>query len=735
MTNAQVSGIKIPLIPSPVKLQTGSGTFAIHAALKIVFEDDKIAGDAELFNNYLFNMYGFRLGIIRSTKEKKHQINIFVSNEKDSDDYSLSIDSAGILIQCGKGAGAFYAFQTLIELLPAGKVKDITIPVLTIEDSPRFSYRGMHLDVARHFFPVSSVKKYIDYLAMYKMNTFHWHLTDDQGWRIEIKRYPGLQKISAYRKGTLIGHAGDQPERYDTITYGGYYSQQEIKDVINYASARHITIIPEIEMPGHALAALAAFPELSCTGGPFNVGTTWGVFKDVFCPKEETFVFLQNVLDEVCALFPGKYIHIGGDECPKDRWKNCPVCQEKIKTENLVDENGLQRYFMNRIVAYLKTKNKKAIGWDEILDKGLDSDAVIMSWRGYNGGSEAAIKGHEVIMSPVSNCYLDMYQSRNTEGRIAIGGYLPVEKVYSFEPVPDVLNAFQAEKIKGAQGNVWTEYIPDDKRLQEMIFPRICAMSEVLWSPRESRDYESFTSRLVNHFKLLSFLQINFSTALYDISSRVFPYENKGITIDLFSNYPRGKIYYTLNGTTPTLSSDLYSGKIIADQSVVVHAILYEGVEKRGNEFAQSFFVNKATGKEIILTNQPHVEYSRGGAFSLVNGVTGPLPWVPSDWLGFLGKDLEATIDLTAVQIISRVSIDVLKDEEGKIFLPKEVSVLTSENGIDFILAGKLDALSIDKMGRLLKLTIQNVKARWVKVIAKNSNDKDWLFVDEIGIE
>ena len=734
-SNAQSPSKSIPLIPLPYEMQSGQGAFIIDSLTTINYTEDDNVSDINIFIDYINTKYGILLTAKKSSAQNKQQINIKNSSDLESDAYRLKIDSAEILIEAGKNAGVFYALQTLKQLLPDSVAKVLIVPQVVIDDKPRFKYRGMHLDVARHFFNVDAVKKYIDYLAMYKMNYFHWHLTDDQGWRIEIKKYPLLQTISASRKNTLIGHLGDQPENYDSVLYEGYYTQQEIKNIVEYAAKRHITIVPEIEMPGHALAALAAYPEYSCTGGPFEVGKTWGVFKDVFCPKEETFVFIQNVLDEVCELFPGKYIHIGGDECPKDRWKNCSSCQEFIKKENLGDENGLQSYFTNRIVSYLKKKNKTAIGWDEILEKDIDSDAIIMSWRGYKGGVDAAIKGHDVIMSPASHCYFDMYQSRFSDGRIAIGGYLPVEQVYGFEPVPDVLNESQAQHIIGAQGNVWTEYITNEERLQEMIFPRMAALAEVLWSPNEKRDFKNFSSRLVTHFKLLEFSNLKYSTALYDINSRVTPNGKNGIYLELFSNYANGQIYYTLNAAEPSKNYTPFTEKILIDHSLAIQAFVFEDEKIKGKIFSQVFDVNKATGKEVVLVNQPHQEYSRGGAFSLVDGVTGNLPWIPSEWLGFSGKDLDATIDLDSLQTVSNVVVDVLKDEAGKIFLPKEITVFVSINGIDYKLAGKLDSANIDSKSRKLSVSFPEIPTRWIKVIVKNVNDKDWLFVDEIIIE
>ena len=731
---AQYSPGKIPIIPIPKKVSVQRGSFTIKATTTIFFNSPEILSDIEVFNDSLGKMYGFRLKTEKYSEEKKNQVVILSDTSMLSENYSLSVDSEGIQIKGSTSSGIFYALQSLSLLLPAGKVAELQIPFVNIEDSPRFNYRGMHLDVARHFFTVDEVKRYIDCLARYKFNSFHWHLTDDQGWRVEIKKYPKLHQIGGWRKGTLIGHKFDEPEQYDTIRYGGFYSQDEIKEVVQYAKKHHIEVIPEIEMPGHALGALAAYPEFSCSGGPFETGKTWGVFQDVFCPDEETFQFLENILDEVCLMFPGKYIHIGGDECPKERWKECEHCQERIRKENLIDENGLQRYFTNRISEYLKTKNKIAIGWDEILDEKLNNEAVIMSWRGYKGGIEGASRGHNVIMTPYSHCYFDYYQSRFTAGKLAIGGFLPIDMIYRYEPVPDVLNAQQATHIIGAQGNVWTEYITNEEYLQEMVVPRICALSEVLWSPKDSRDYNSFTSRLQSHFKFLNFNKINYSTALYDISSRIHRSSESNIEIELSTKFPRGKIHYTIDGTDPKLSSPVFTSNVITDQSLPIHAALFEGVQQLGNVFRRNFSVSLSTGKEITLANPPHEEYNMRGTFSLVDGAKSSLPWLPEEWLGFAGKDLDATINLGNLLRISSVMVDVLKETAGKIYLPKEVVVLSSENGKDFVKVASLNQAEIEKMKRSLILRFPAIQTKWVKVIAKNSNGKDWLFVDEITI-
>ncbi len=373
-----------------------------------------------------------------------------------------------------------------------------SVPAVEIIDSPRFSWRGMHLDVGRHFFPISFVKRYIDLLAMHKMNRFHWHLTEDQGWRIEIKKYPKLTQIGAWRSESLVGHYTDEPRKYDGVRYGGFYTQDEIREVVAYAAKRFITVVPEIEMPGHSVAALAAYPELACTDGPFEVEKLWGVHEDVYCAgKESTFAFLQDVLTEVMGLFPSTYIHIGGDECPKTRWKAHDLDQKRIKEENLKDEHELQSYFVKRIERFLSSYNRRLVGWDEILEGGLPPAATVMSWRGFEGGIEAANSGHDVVMTPTSHCYFDYYQSENTESEpLAIGGFLPLSKVYHFEPMPPEIDPEKAHHILGGQGNVWTEYMKTEDKVEYMVLPRMSAMSEVLWTQESDRSYKGFVARL-----------------------------------------------------------------------------------------------------------------------------------------------------------------------------------------------------------------------------------------------
>lgn len=735
----------LPLIPLPSKVAKRAGEFMLRDNTLILFSNDSLLSDVSWFAQYVRDFYRTELKPLNSKVKKMQCIHVSRNSSLAPDAYQLTVDSAQIEIEGGSGAGVFYAFQTLRQLLQPAKTDLLSVPCVHVEDAPRFSWRGMHLDVSRHFFSVKEVKKYLDNLAMYKMNVFHWHLTDDQGWRIEIKKYPKLTQVGAWRNGTLIGHYGEQPERYDTLRYGGFYTQDQIREVVAYAASLHITVVPEIEMPGHATAALAAYPEYGCTPGPVDVARTWGVFKDVFCPYEETFNFLESVLSEVSELFPGQYIHIGGDECPKDRWIESPFCQSLMQNNNLKNENELQTYFVNRIGAFLQTKGKKLLGWDEILEGGVPQDATIMSWRGYAGGIAAAQQHHDVVMAPTSYCYFDYYQSTSAGEPLAIGGYLPVQSVYRFEPIADALKPEETKYILGTQANLWTEYITDWKKVEYMTMPRMSALAEVAWTQREKKDYTNYVQRLYNHFKLLRFLGITYSTAVYSVTDRVMPEGSKGISVTLSTDFPKLAIHYSMDGKEPTANSPLYTDKLVLDQPVAIKAAAFEGSNRVSGVLERGYNVGLATGKEIRLTNQPDEEYNHGGAFALIDGLTGRMPWNGADWLGFRGVDCDAIIDLGSQKNFSRVGIDVLCDSASWIYLPIAVEVSTSDDGVTY---KPLQTVSSDKIrssGRLIKMNVGKQTARYIKVTAKNlqtiptgspgAGQPAWLFVDEISVE
>ncbi|SHM41452.1 beta-N-acetylhexosaminidase [Flavobacterium saccharophilum] len=507
---------EVNIIPQPVKVVRNAGNFVITAQTSLVVTNKEDNATAAFLNGYLSNYYGFVLPIAK--KANKNYIKL--TSQKNivglkSEGYTFKSDKNGVEINGNAAIGTFYGMQTLIQLLPVEKSKSLAIAAVEVKDEPRFEYRGAMLDVGRHYFPVAFVKKYIDYLALHKMNYFHWHLTEDQGWRIEIKKYPKLTEIGSKRNGSIIGSYPGKGS--DNTPEGGFYTQEEVKDIVKYASDRFITVIPEIEMPGHGSAAIAAYPELSCfpnekTQLPDNmisakskqemangrnkiVQETWGVHSDVYVPSEYTFKFLQDVIDEVIVLFPSKYIHIGGDEAPKDAWKRSEFCQQLIKEKGLKDEHGLQSYFIQRMEKYINGKGRTLIGWDEILEGGLAPNAIVMSWRGEEGGIAAAKENHQVIMTPGSHVYLDHSQTKN-EKEVTIGGYLPIETVYAYEPIPKELNEQQAKFVLGAQGNVWTEYMANPAKVEYMIFPRLSALSEVLWSPKENKNWTEFQTKI-----------------------------------------------------------------------------------------------------------------------------------------------------------------------------------------------------------------------------------------------
>ncbi len=500
------------IVPRPVALTTSKGSLDLTKRASFIELTGADTAIAELFSKFLEakdNEAG------RTPKAKGFPVKLGVNTVRNqtlgNEGYTLSVSKKGISIQANTEAGLFYGIQTFIQLTPLQGTK---IPFVEITDYPRFGYRGLHLDVCRHIFPIEFVKKYIDLLAKHKFNRFHWHLTDDQGWRIEIKKYPKLQEIAAYRNETVIGHAGHS-NKYDGKRYGGFYTQEEIKEVIAYAAARYVTIVPEIEMPGHAQAAIAAYPELGCQGDQIQTATTFGVFDPIFCAGQEgTFTFLENVLTEVMDLFPGTYIHIGGDEAPKTRWKACPHCQKRIKDNTLKDEHELQSYFINRIEKFVNSKGRQIIGWDEILEGGLAPNATVMSWRGEEGGIAAAKQKHDVIMTPGNWCYFDHYQDTSKTEPMAVGGLTPVREVYTYEPLPAQLNADETKHILGAQANLWTEYILSPEHAEYMVYPRACALAEVVWSPKENRDYLDFLQRMETHLKRLKNWNVNCATHL-----------------------------------------------------------------------------------------------------------------------------------------------------------------------------------------------------------------------------
>ena len=743
------------IIPMPAKVKMGKGVFTINKNTSIVLEGSGLEKIADYFNDYLFTIYGFKLKFnSKNTNPNSIVLNYERLDAAVAGAYNLTVTNKGVYIAGDNDTGVFYGIQTLIQLLPVKSKAPLSVPFVTINDQPRFGYRGMMLDVSRHFLPLSIVKKNIDYLALHKLNTFHWHLTDDQGWRIEIKKYPALTEIGGWRNGTIIGRYPGKGN--DSLKHGGFYTQDEIKEVIKYAAERYITIIPEIEMPGHSSAAIAAYPQLSCFpdedtkypkectwAGPTKgkqVQQTWGVFEDVYCPSDFTFNFLQDVLDEVMALFPSEYIHIGGDECPKEAWKRSAFCQELMKKEGLKDEHALQSYFIQRIEKYINGKGKKIIGWDEILEGGLAPNATVMSWRGIQGGIDAAKQHHAVIMTPGEPLYFNHSQTKN-EDSITQGSYCPIEDVYNYEPIPKELTATETNYILGAQANVWSEYIGTLSKLEYSIFPRMAALSEILWTPKEKKNWKDFERRIPSVMQRYELWGANYSKAFYELEAKVLPTENfDGV---LWKVESKSKVPFNVNFNEGDLISD-YTKPQLIKTSLKAHAY-----NKRNNvAVSQQFNFNKATGKKISLANQPSPNYPGDGAFTLVNGVQNKNGLLrAAEFIAFNGEDCEAIIDLGKPTDISKVTVHTLHQKESWIWRPAAVEIFSSPDGKSFTSIGLTDDFEKkeNNTGTMTVNLVTKANSRYIKVLAKNrgpipdnepgDGNPAWLFVDEIEVE
>jgi hexosaminidase len=759
-THAQLN-----IIPQPVKAVKGNGTFQLSATTVLVLMDEAEQQSANFLNDYLERYYKFRLQTAKEASSNYIRLvtRRFIRPGQEGK-YSMQVTPAGITIEGDTYQGTFYGIQSLIQLLPVKPAATLGIPVATIEDQPRFDYRGLHLDVCRHFVPVDFIKKYIDYLALHKMNYFHWHLTDDQGWRIEIKKYPRLTAVGGWRNGTIIGRYPGRGN--DNIPYGGFYTQEEVKEVVEYAAKRYITVVPEIEMPGHASAAIAAYPSLSCfpdqkTRIPDNmiseasqratgklVQETWGVFDDVFCAgNDSTFKFLQEVMDEVIPLFPGQYVHVGGDECPKTHWKKCPRCQQRIRDLNLKDEHGLQSYFIQRMEKYINDKGKTIIGWDEILEGGLAPNAIVMSWRGEKGGVEAAKENHKVIMTPGNYVYLDHTQTRS-EDSVTIGGFTPLEEVYGYEPVPKELPADKHKFVMGAQGNVWAEYMKNTRKVEYMVFPRLAALSEVLWSPKEKRNYKDFEKRLPAMLSRYDLWGTNYSKAYFDIKASITPAPgNKGLYWTLTTTRPAT---ITVTDSTANKKTDYKAPILITgNKTVSARNLLNKATNEYGTMVSQKFFFNKATGKKVTLKAPPSPGYPGNvGAFGLVNGALSEKGFSSPEWLGWNNGDMEAVVDLIKPVTISSVGIHTLEQNASHIYLPASLEVYTSKDGKTFTKTATATQYEKDNSGfttGYMKINFKPLTTRFIKVVAKNygkipdgkpgAGNTAWLFVDEIQVD
>ena len=726
--NAQTTTPLTQLIPKPISIKEASGLFTFYKNTSIEAAP-ALLNAKKLLQSQLIN-YNF------SSSKNSSKIIFLQANTKDpiaKEGYAINITPNTISITAKNIQAALLATNTLVQIqLLQNNAQQI--PCGSIIDSPRFEYRGMHLDVSRNFYPVSFIKKYLDIMALYKFNTFHWHLTDGPGWRLQINSYPKLTSMSAFRTHNDWKSWWNSDRKYlsegDPNAYGGYYTQEQAKDIVAYAGARGITVIPEIEMPGHSEEVLAAYPELSCSGKPY--------VNDVFCAgNEASFVFIEKVLTEVMAIFPSKYIHIGGDEAGKGAWKKCPKCQLRMKDNSLKSEEELQSYLVKRVEKFLNKNNRNLLGWDEILEGGLSPNATVMSWRGEQGGIQAAMENHDVIMTPGGETYFDAYQNVPSTQPEAIGGYLPMKRVYNYNPVPAVLPKDKQKFIKGVQGQLWTEYIPTTYHLEYMSFPRAIALSEVGWALNENKNFSNFTQRLQSHYLLLQKLNVNYyhPSTIVEVFSSPDMKEQKN-KISFSSEIFNANIRYTLDRSTPNINSIKYDQPFYVGGEVTIKAsvITNDGVVHDPTIYYSNY--HKAIGKKVKFNTLWDKSYPAQTESTLTNGIIGSITYSDKQWLGYL-IDFDVVVDMENVTPVNKIGLRFMQYVGAGVYMPKSVSYSFSNDGINFTNPIKVDNNIPDTDKKLSFKTFEsqlsNISARFIRVQADNSR-RQFLFTDEIMV-
>jgi hexosaminidase len=739
MNAVALNGQSFNILPYPNKLEVGKGFFNLNTNIQIVnaIKDPMVTPTINLLNDHLKNYTNTKVAQAKAT----FYINLD-STITNSEGYTLHIAPNKIVLKGNSPIGIFYGVQTFLQIEQQFN-NTKSIPTVYIQDAPALSYRGLMLDVSRHFFPIDFVKKLVDIMSVQKMNNLHLHLTDDQGWRIEIKKYPKLVEVGAYRNGTIIGKfPGDGNTN---LRYGGFYTQAELKELVRYAQSKFINIVPEIEMPGHASAAIAAYPALSTFESEKMVQQTWGVFEDVFSPSEYTFNFLQDVLDEVMAIFPSPVIHIGGDECPKEAWKRSAFCQQLMKEKGIKDEHALQSYFIQRIEKYINSKGRQIIGWDEILEGGLAPNAKVMSWRGEAGGIEAAKQHHEVIMTPIDYCYFNFYQSTNPKDSIAWGGFLPLSKVYNYIPMPKDLNEQDASYIKGIQANLWTEYISNVKLAEYMLFPRSIAFAEVAWS-KQKPGFDHFIKRLVPYLSQLKAKNIHYSTQLFDIKIKSKLNEQKNsFQLTASGVVSPAELIYEMSGRPLSVQSPKLVAPLTVSQTATISiGALFENTVV--NEVHAEFTINKATTATIIHTTTPDPAYNQSGALGWCNGIIGSSNrFNDGEWLGYNGKPFETVMQFNKIESLKNVQLHFFQSKGSWVYLPKSVEILSSMDGVNFNLVARQDKFEKRDDGKFtLNIATPLSQAKYLKIIAQpldkipvgntGAGSPAWLFIDEIMV-
>ena len=741
------------VVPMPLEINTTQqASFLLKSGVTVYYPagNEKMQRNAEFLASYVKAQTGIELQV-QAGEGGKGGIVLQLGLANDNPEaYQLKVDANQVVISSPSEAGVFYGIQTLRKAVDVAEGSNVELPAVEIKDQPRFGYRGMMLDVGRHFFSMDEIKTYIDMMALHNINRFHWHLSEDQGWRIEIKKYPKLTEIGSMRKETVIGHNSG---KYDGKPYGGFYTQEQAKEIVAYAAERYITVIPEIDLPGHMQAALAAYPELGCTGGPYEVWTQWGVSDNVLCAgNDQTIQFIKDVLAEIVEIFPSEYIHVGGDECPKVKWSTCPKCQARIKALGLKSDNKhtkeerLQSYVIHEAEEFLNSKGRKMIGWDETLEGGLAPNATVMSWRGEAGGIEAAKQHHDVVMTPNTYLYFDYYQSKDTETEpMAIGGYLPIERVYSYEPMPKSLSPEEQKYIVGVQANLWTEYIPDFKQVQYMVLPRMAALSESQWCAPEKKNYEAFlqrVSRLVNIYAKNGW---NYATHIFDVMLDLKPNTETGTLDAVARTIDNAPIYYTLDGSEPTTASEKYTDVIKIDKPCTLRtvAIRPSGSSKITKD---EISFSKSSMKPITMLQSINKQYEFSGATVLVDGMTGNMNYKTGRWIAFYTNDLEAVIDLKEATEISSMTLHTCVEKGDWIFDTRGITVSVSDDNQTFkeVASEAYPAMKESDPNQIYthELKFDPVKTRYVKVKALSEQkipswhggkgNPGFLFVDEI---
>lgn len=724
---------EVNIIPLPANMQQVKGTFLTDPNTVITLPGTQPEYDllARMLNSNLQSYTGYELAV-SSGKPAKNAIRFELDGTLaggNPEAYQLDVDGKGITVKAGANAGLFYGLQSILQLLSSDG-----IPYVSIQDEPRFKYRGLHLDVSRHFFPKEYVLKMIDLMSFYKLNTLHWHLTDGAGWRIQLDKYPKLTTDAAFRpvaswKEWWNGDRKFVPEGTPGA-YGGYYTKDEIREVVAYAKSKYINVLPEIEMPGHSEEVFVAYPELCCSGKSYTSG-------DFCVGNEQTFAFIEDVLTEVMELFPYEYIHIGGDEAGKDTWKTCPKCKKRMQAEGLKDVDELQSYMIHRVEEFLVSKGRRLIGWDEILQGGLAPEATVMSWRGIDGAIQAAKTGHDAIMTPGGYMYFDFYQADPKTQPEAIGGYTPVKRVYSYEPVPEELTPEQAKHILGVQANTWAEYIPNEKHHEYMLFPRLLALAEVAWSPKEIRNWQSFKPRLNKQVKLLQSMDVNTFPLSYEIETTMdVDTVNKEIRVYLDAEKYPAEIRYTTDGTDPGATSTLYDSVIVVKDSAFIKAAIFENGTLMGSPTEKKVDYHRGIGKQVTYNSKLYDGYMAGGMNALIDGYRGGFTYLDGRWQGYTNS-LDAVVDMGEVTTIRNVSSRFMQLTGPCVFQPGEVELLVSEDGKKFTSCGVVPTTVSPKNSELVFQEYNfagDWKARYVQLKASEVNKNQFIFVDEIVI-